>query len=116
MRKLRLRVLLGAMMVVFMGMVTVPVLYSFAGTEEHVQTVRGEVVAVNPDASPPVMIVKTLSPKKEDFIVGAIIEPETRITRGKQAIGLDAIKMGESVTLTCVKTFDGLVAKSVHVR
>ncbi len=116
MRNVRLSMFRGAMMVVLMALATMPLPSVRAGMEGSLQTVSGEVVAVSPDASPPVMVVKALSPKKEAFIVGATIESGTRITRGKQAVSLDAIKVGESVTLTGFKTPNGLVAKSVHVR
>lgn len=80
------------------------------------RTVRGEVVAINVQDSPNTIVVKALKGGKDELIVGATVGTDTKIMRGKQKIGLDALKMGESVDLSYVKQEDGLVARSIHAR
>ncbi len=113
---IRLKGMLMAMLVTIVGLATLSVPGVLASGKGRVQTVHGEVVAVTPDASPPVIVVQTQTLKKEAFIVGASVEPGTHITRGTHPVSLDTIRAGESVTVTGVKTADGLVARTIHVR
>ncbi|MFM8550725.1 MAG: hypothetical protein ACKOCD_00155 [Nitrospiraceae bacterium] len=80
------------------------------------RTVRGEVIAVNIQDSPNTIVVKTMKGAKDELIVGATVGADTKVLRGKQAVGLNELKAGESVDLTYVKQGDGLVARSIHVR
>lgn len=79
-----------------------------------VRTVRGEVVAVNLQASPQVIVIKAAKSGKDDLIVGATVGSETKVTRGSQAISLGALKLGETVSLTYTKHEDGLAAQSIQ--
>lgn len=83
---------------------------------QAVRTVRGEVVAVNVQASPPVIVVKARAGTKQDLIVGAAVETGATVTRGKVPIELGALKVGETVELTYVKNPEGLVARAIHAR
>lgn len=87
-----------------------------AESKEAARTVRGEVVAVNVQDSPNTIVVKAMKGGKDELIVGATVGADTKILRGKQKIGLDALKMGESVDLSYVKQDDGLAARSIHAR
>lgn len=80
------------------------------------RTVHGKVVAVNVKDSPQVVVIKAMTPKQEELIVGATVAAEAKVTRGKQAIRLDALQPGESVDLTYVKHEGGLVARSIHAQ
>lgn len=80
------------------------------------RTVQGEVVAVNLQSTPHVIVVKVHLPSKQEMIVGATVGAGTAITRGKQTIGLDAIKPGQIVSLTYSKSESGLDARSIQVR
>lgn len=84
--------------------------------EAKQRTVRGAVVATNIDVDPQTIVVKVLLPKKEVLIVGARVPPDTRITRGKQAVRLADVKTGETAEISYLKTSDGLIARSIHVR
>ena len=84
--------------------------------EPAVRSVHGEVVAVTVDATPQVIVVKTMIGGKKEMIVGATVESGTVVTRGKNRVSLGDIKVGEKVQLKYIKNADGLVAKSVHVR
>ncbi|WP_447975438.1 hypothetical protein [Nitrospira sp. Kam-Ns4a] len=81
-----------------------------------VRTVQGEIVAVNLEAAPPVLVAKTQTAKKQELIVGVVVQPDAVITRGKQRVALGDIKVGERVDLTYVRDANGLVAKAIHVR
>jgi len=80
------------------------------------RTVRGTVVATNVDVDPQTIVVKVPLPNKEELIVGARVPPDTRITRGKQAAQLAEVKAGEKAELMYLKTPDGLITRSIHVR
>lgn len=85
-------------------------------SEGVVRTVRGEVVAVNVTDFPQVIVVKTMTAKQQEMIVGATVESGATITRGKERVTLNSIMVGEPVELTYVKSQEGLVARSIHVR
>jgi hypothetical protein len=85
--------------------------------EETLQrTVRGTVVATNVAVEPQTIVVEVSLPHQEVLVVGARVPTEARITRGKQAARLADIKVGEKADFTYLKTSDGLVTRSVHVR
>jgi hypothetical protein len=80
------------------------------------RTVRGTVVATNTAVDPWTIVVNVLLPNKGELIVGARVPGDTRIARGKQAVRLEDAKVGETVTITYLKTNDGLIARSIHLR
>ena len=80
------------------------------------RTVRGEVVAVNVQESPPVIVLKTMTANHEELIVGATVDSGTVITRGKERVALGAIKVGEQAAMTYLKNPNGLLARSIQVR
>ncbi len=95
------------------GVLTPPV---GAASGEAVRKVRGEVVAVNTQDSPSVIVVKAMTAKKQELIVGATVDQNVKITRGNQRVALGDIKTGEVVELQYVKHEDGLAARAIHVR
>ncbi len=80
------------------------------------RTVRGTVVAANIDVDPHTIVVNVPLPNKEELVVGARVTPDTKITRGKQAVRLADVKVGEKAELMYLKSSDGLIARSIHVR
>lgn len=90
--------------------------WSAAQSGSATRTVQGEVVAVNLQSTPHVIVVKVHLPSKQEMIVGATVGAGTAITHGKQAIGLDAIKPGQIVSVTYIKSESGLDARSIQVR
>lgn len=88
---------------------------SFASQTERMK-VRGEVVAVNVNDTPNVIVLRSTTGKNQELIVGATVDPDVRITRGTTRVRLSNLKVGESVDLVYVKTLEGLVARSIHVR
>jgi hypothetical protein len=74
------------------------------------------VVATNVTVDPQTIVVEVLLPNKEKLVVGARVPPDTRIMRGKQAARLADVKIGEKADITYLKTPDGLIAQSIHVR
>lgn len=107
-----LRALFVMLAVAGMMGITVP----FAAADAPARTVKGEVVAVNVSDSPPVIVVKAMTAKKQELVVGAIVESGTEITRGSKKVTLDNLKLGETASVTYVKNQDGLVARSIHVQ
>jgi hypothetical protein len=88
--------------------------WGHASEESTTHTVTGQVVAVNTAASPPVIVVKVMTANRQELIVGAVVNPDTAISRGKQRVALDDIRVNEPVTLTYLKNQDGLFARSIH--
>jgi hypothetical protein len=91
-------------------------LWTAAQADPAERTVQGEVVAVNLQSTPHVIVVKVILPSKQEMIVGATVGAGVAITRGNRAIGLDGIMAGQTVSLTYVKHERGLDARSIHVR
>jgi hypothetical protein len=90
--------------------------WSVAQSGSAARMVQGEVVAVNLQSTPRVIVVKVLLPSQQEMIVGATVGADTAITHGKQTIGLDAIKPGQIVRVTYLKSENGLEARSIQVR
>jgi hypothetical protein len=74
------------------------------------------VVAADVTVDPPTIVVQVLLPNNEALVVGARVPTDARIMRGKQASRLADVKVGEKADITYLKTADGLIAQSVHVR
>jgi hypothetical protein len=89
-------------------------LFPAAAADVALRTVRGDIVAVNSADTPPVIVLKTETPKHEELIVGAIVDGQTVILRGDQAATLGELKPGEPVTLRYLKTEHGLVARLIR--
>lgn len=114
MERLPRKLLFGAMALFGLAAVLAPCVVS--ASSETVRTVRGEVVAVNTQDTPQVIVVKAMTAKKQEMIVGATVDQGVKITRGSQRVSLGDIKAGEVVELQYVKHQDGLAARSIHVR
>lgn len=80
------------------------------------RSVQGTVVATNVDADPQIIVVEVLLPNQEELVVGASVSTDTTIMKGKQAVLLADIQVGEKANITYLKTPDGLIAQSIHVR
>lgn len=91
-----------------------PVAAEAAG--EGPQRMQGEVVAINSLDSPAILVMKALTQQKEELIVGALVQPGTRISRGGREVSLGAIKLGDTVVLTYVKKAEGASAVAIQVR
>lgn len=94
--------------------IAIPFTSRAAGTIER--TVEGTVVATDVTVDPQTIVVEVTLPNKEALVVGARVPTDTKIKRGKQDIQLADIKVGEKADITYLKTSDGLIARSVHVR
>ena len=99
-----------------MGLVPLTLPLATAAAETIQRTVRGTVMAANPAVDPQTIVVKVILPNKEELIVGARVPTDTKITRGTRATKLADLKAGEAAELTYLKSPDGLIAQSIHVR
>lgn len=102
--------------VLILGVATMNGWLALAGIEGPKKTLRGEVVALNLTETPSVIVLKVQTAKKEELILGATVQPGTKMSRGTKTIGLDAIQLGEVADVTYVITPDGPSAQSIHVR
>jgi hypothetical protein len=98
------------------GLVTVTTPLTTGATETIQRTVRGTVIATNTAVDPKTVVVKVMLPNKEELIVGADVPPDTKITRGKKAVRLADLTVGEAAEITYLKSPDGLIAQSIHVQ
>jgi hypothetical protein len=98
------------------GLVALTTPLATAATETIQRTVRGTVMATNTAVDPQTIVVKVVLPNKEELIVGARVPTGTKITRGTRATRLADLKVGEAAELTYLKSPDGLIARSIHVR
>lgn len=98
----------------FVGTITMAT--SALASQTDRMKVRGEVVAINVNDMPNVIVLRSTTVKNQELIVGATVDPDVRITRGTTRVSLSNIKVGESVDLVYIKTLEGLVARSIHVR
>ena len=87
-----------------------------AATEIIQRTVRGTVTATNTSVDPQTIVVKVILPNKEELIVGTRVPTDTKITRGTKTTKLADLKVGEPTEMTYLKSPDGLIARSIHVR
>ena len=87
-----------------------------SSTEGLQRTVQGAVVAVNVDADPQIIVVEVVLPNEVELVVGASVSTDTTIMKGKQAARLADIQVGDKANITYLKTPDGLIAQSIHVR
>lgn len=112
-----MRTTLCSLCLVFaIGLATLAPPVATVATETIQRTVRGTVMAANPAVDPQTIVVKVILPNKEELIVGARVPTDTEITRGTKATKLADLKMGETAELTYLKSPDGLIARSIHVR
>jgi hypothetical protein len=98
------------------GLMTLMPSLETPATETIQRTVRGTVMAANPAVDPQTIVVKVILPNKEELIVGARVPTDAKITRGTRATGLADLKVGEAAEVTYLKSPDGLIARSIHVR
>lgn len=82
---------------------------------EVAHTIRGIVESVHASETPPTIMITTRIGEKEEVLIGAYLAKNATIVRGKQRIALDRIRVGETVSMTYVKTRRGLAALSIMV-
>jgi hypothetical protein len=96
--------------------VTLTALIATVAAETIQRTVRGTVMTTNTEVDPQTIVVKVLLPNKEELIVGARVPTDAKITRGTRATKLADLKAGETAEMTYLKSPDGLIVRSIHVR
>jgi hypothetical protein len=98
------------------GLVALMTPLATVAAETIQRTLRGTVMATNPAVDPQTIVVKVIMPNKEELIVGARVPTDTKITRGTRVTRLAELKVGEAAEMTYLKSPDGLIAQSIHVR
>ena len=78
--------------------------------------VQGTVIAITLSQTPPLIVVKTPLGPRNHMTVGATVTAHTKILRGDKRVALNAIREGEAVWLTYVKTQGGVLAEVILVR
>ena len=98
------------------GLVTLTTPLATIAAESIQRTVRGTVAAINTAVDPQIVVVNVMLPNKGELTVGARVPTDTKITRGTRAARLADLTVGEAAELTYLKSPDGLIARSIHVR
>lgn len=78
--------------------------------------VQGTVIAVTLSQTPQLIVVKTPLGPRNHMTVGATVTAHTKILRGDKRVTLNAIREGEAVWLTYVKTQGGVLAEVIRVK
>lgn len=102
------------------GVIAVAALFSHSvdmplAAEDVARQVRGFVEAVNAMDTPPIIVVRSRPGFKDEVVVGVMIKQGVPIVRGNKLIGVKQIRIGDHVTLTYVKSREGLMARSITV-
>ncbi len=98
------------------GLVALTTHLATVAAETIQRTVQGSVMATSTAVDPQTIVVRVVLPNKEELIVGARVPTDTKITRGTRATRLAELKVGEAAEITYLKSPDGLIAQSIHVR
>lgn len=98
------------------GLAGTTISVAHSSTETIQRTVQGTVVATNADVDPEIIVVEVVLPNQEALIVGARVATDTKIMKRRQAARLADVQVGEKADITYLKTPDGLIARSIHVR
>ncbi|MGD9730164.1 MAG: hypothetical protein AB7V39_27820 [Nitrospiraceae bacterium] len=98
------------------GLAGTTISVAHSSTETIQRTVQGTVVATNADVDPQTLVVEVVLPNQEALIVGARVATDTKIMKRRQAARLADVQVGEKADITYLKTPDGLIARSIHVR
>lgn len=102
--------------VLAVGLASLVPLLATAAAETIQRTVRGTVTATNTASDPHTIVVTVILLNQEELIVGARVQTDTTITRGTKATTLSDLKVGERAEISYLKSPDGLIARSIHVR
>lgn len=102
------------------GVIAVVALFSHPvdislAAEDVLRQVRGIVEAVNAMEVPPTIVVRSRPGSKDEVVVGAVIKQGVSIVRGNKRIAVKQIRIGDHVTLTYVKSREGLMARSITI-
>ena len=82
--------------------------------KSEIHRVSGEVVAVEPQASPMTLTLNTMQGKQQ-LTVGVDVTDKTMIREGKIAKSLSDIKIGDRVWLQYQRSNDTLVAETIRL-
>lgn len=77
--------------------------------------VSGEVIAIDTEAIPNTIVVRSKTWKGEDFIVGVAVEAETVVTIDNNRVKLEEVKVGDRVDMVYERNLR-VIAKSIRVR
>lgn len=85
-----------------------------AAQNSEIRQVRGDVVAVEPQASPMTLTLNTMEGKQQ-LTVGVDVTDKTMIREGKAVKALGDIKVGDHVWLKYERSNDTLVADAIRI-
>lgn len=75
----------------------------------------GEVIAIDTEAIPNTIVVRSKTWKGEDLIVGVAVEADTVVTINNNRVKLEEVKVGDRVDMVYERNLR-VVAKSIRVR
>jgi hypothetical protein len=114
------RLLMWSIRIGLSGVIVVAALFSYSvdmplAAEDVVRQVRGVVEVVNAMDTPPIIVVRSRPGSKNEVVVGAVIKQGVSILHGGKRVGMKQIRIGDQVTLTYVKSREGLMARSITI-
>ena len=89
---------------------------SLGEATDNIATLTGEVLAVNDQESPQILMMQVLLRGGEEMIVGALVQDESTISRKGKSVTLDQVIEGDTIVLTYEKTKEGALARTIRVQ
>ncbi len=84
--------------------------------QSRVYKVQGTIVAITLNQIPQLVVVRTPLGPRDHMTVGAIVNAQTKVFRGRKRVALKNLWEGESVWLTYTKTKTGVLAQLIRVK
>jgi len=84
--------------------------------QSRVYKVQGTIIAITLNQIPQLVVVKTPLGPRDHMTVGAIVNAQTKVFRGRKRVALTNLREGESVWLTYTKTKTGVLAQMIRVK
>lgn len=84
--------------------------------QSRVYKVQGTIIAITLNQIPQLVVVKTPLGPRDHMTVGAIVNTQTKVFRGRKRVALTNLREGESVWLTYTKTKTGVLAQMIRVK
>ena len=79
------------------------------------RTVRGEVMALNTEADPEIVVLRVITKGGAEMVVGALVHNDTKIEKKGKAVPLGQLVEGDTVVLRYEITKDGALARTITI-
>lgn len=88
---------------------------SLVEANDKAAKLRGEIMALNTQEVPQIMVMRVVTKTGAEMVVGALVDDKTRIEKKGKSVTLGQLIEGEMVTLTYRKTKEGALARTITI-